>query len=213
MKFISAFVLSLALVVPTFAGDYTIEPLNQPAPADVADPIRAELSNTGLRVKNGAEPLCEIWFRKSIPTAPGGGGIGRSYPDMPDMTLLGAIRVVSKMTDNRDHSFPTGVYVMRHGIQPQDGNHSGSTDYIDFSLLLNAKGDRTVEGGYGSPMDMIRRSLSDGGAGHPLVFALLPPSGSSSQPTLKRNANNHWVLETKVGEMPIAMVVVGVYEH
>lgn len=213
MKFTCALVLFLSLVVPAMAGDYTVETLNQAAPADIADPIRAELSSTGVRVKTGADTLCEIWFRKSIPTAPGGDGIGRSYPNMPDTTLIGAMRVVSKMSDNRDHVFPMGTYVMRHGVQPQDGNHAGSTDYIDFALLLNAKNDRTVDGGYPTSMDMIRRSLADGGVGHPVVFALVPPSGSPAKPSIKKNQNNHWVLETKVGDMPLAMVVVGVYEH
>ena len=128
------------------------------------------------------------------------------------MVVLGAIRVVAPMKDNRDQKFPTGVFVMRHGIQPQNGDHTGSTDFIDFALLLNAKGDQTLKGTYATPMDMMKQSIADKGGDHPIVFALLPPK-SSTQPSLTKNAKEHWVLEAKAGNLVLAMVIVGTYEH
>jgi len=211
MKVLLAIALSLITLASAFAQTYAVETLSEVPPSDVAEPIRAELNSTGLRVKSPAGTLCDIWFRKAIPSEPGE-GIGRSYPHMPEKTLIGAIRVLGKMSDNRANTFPPGVYVMRHGIQPQDGNHAGSADYIDFALLLKAKNDRTVEGGYPTGMDMIQQSLADGGAGHPIVFALLPPK-STSQPSIAKNQRDHWVLEAKVGDTILAIVIAGVYEH
>jgi hypothetical protein len=204
-------IILLVFVTPAFADDYTLEPLNEAAPAEVAAAIRAELSETGFRVKSGSNTLCDIWFRKAIPSA-AGTGIGRSYPNMPDTALIGAIRVVSQMHDNRHNNFPPAVYTIRHGIQPQDGNHAGSTPFIDFALLLSAKNDVTVAGGFDTSMTMIRRSLTEGGTGHPVVFAMLPHSGAA-QPSLKKNAEGRWVLETKIGDLALAMVLIGVYEH
>ncbi len=154
--------------------EYTVEAFTGPVPTEVAEPVRAELGTSAVRVKKGAETVCEIWLRTAIPAEAAGDGLGRSYPQMPDMTLIGAIRVVAAMKDNRDQKFPTGVYVMRHGIQPQNGDHTGSSDFIDFALLLNAKGDRTVKASYPTPMDMMKQSIADKEGEHPIVFALLP---------------------------------------
>ncbi|MBI4471626.1 MAG: hypothetical protein HY646_03095 [Acidobacteria bacterium] len=214
MKLVVAIAVLLAPAVSAFSQDaetYTVEVLNEPAPADIAGPIRAELNTAGLRVKDPGGILCDAWFRRTIPKE-AEQGIGRSYPQLPDRALLGAIRVPGKMHDNRHNPIPPGIYVVRHGLQPQDGNHVGSADYIDFALFLNAKSDRSVDGGYASSMDMIQKSIADGGGSHPMVFALMPPQ-SSTQPSMVRNQRGHWVLETKIGDMVLAMVVVGVYEH
>ena len=59
---------------------------------------------------------------------------------------------------------------------------------------------------------MVVQSISDGGVGHPLVFALLPPS-DDAQPSLKLNRDGRWVLEATLGETVLAVVIVGVYEY
>ena len=192
--------------------EYTVEAFSGPPPTEVAEPIRAELGQAGVRLKKGAETICEIWLRSTIPTETGGETLGRSYPQIPDMVLLGAMKVVAPMKDNRDQKFPTGVYVMRHGIQPQNGDHTGSTDFIDFAVLLSAKGDRTVRAAYTTPQEMHKQSIADKEGEHPIVFALLPPK-SASQPSLVKNAKEHWVLDIKAGNLVLSMVIVGTYEH
>ena len=190
------------------AAEYTIEAFNAPPPTELAEPIRAELGSAALRLKKGADTVCEIWLRTAIPTEAPGNPLGRSYPQIPDTVLLGAIRVVAPMKDNRNQAFPTGVYLMRHGIQPQNGDHTGSTDFIDFALLLNAKNDRT----YATPQDMMKQSIADKGADHPIVFALMPPK-AATQPSLSKNEKDFWILEAKAGNLVLAMVIVGSYEH
>jgi len=195
------------------AGDeYTIESFNAPPPAELAEPIRAELGQAALRLKKGAETVCEIWLRTSIPTEKPQDPLGRSYPEIPDTVLLGAMRVVTAMRDNRNEKFPTGLYVMRHGIQPQNGDHTGTTEFIDFAVLLSAKGDRTVQGNYPTPKEMHKQSIDDKGADHPIVFALLPPK-AASQPNLMKNDKDRWVLEAKTGNLVLAIVIAGFYEH
>jgi hypothetical protein len=194
------------------AAEYTIEAFNAPPPADLADPIKAELAPAAIRLKKGADTVCEIWLRTAIPTETAANPLGRSYPQIPDTVLLGAIRVVSPMKDNRAQSFPVGTYLMRHGIQPQNGDHTGSTDFIDFALLLSAKNDRTVKGTYATPVEMHKQSIADKGADHPIVFALLPPK-AATQPSLSKNEKDFWILEAKAGNLVLAIVIVGSYEH
>ena len=100
--------------------------IGAPAPRQLPAPIRSELQSSGLRVLKDNEALCEIWFRKDLPlTEPS--GMDRSYPPVAETTLLGAIRVIGGLTDNRANSFGTGLYTMRLGLQPQDGNHVGAS--------------------------------------------------------------------------------------
>lgn len=206
------FALLSRFALPAVAQDYTAQTLNEPAPAEVSVAIRNELGPAGVRVLKGGEPLVDLWFRKVIPTSDTPPGIARSYPNLPDTALLGAARVAGGMTDNRNHSFPKGVYTIRHGLQPQDGNHVGSSEFVDFALLLSAARDQTVAGAFENPRAMVMQSMNDGGAGHPIVFAMLQPSGDGPL-SMKKNAEDRWVLEKGIGDTVLAIVIVGVYEH
>lgn len=210
MKTLLPLLVLVVFAVPAQA-QYAVEPLGEAAPSEVSDAIRAELQPTGLRVKHGTEVVADFWFRRNIPQK-AGDGMARSYPNLPDTTLLGVARVSGAMKDNRDHTFRKGVFTIRHGLQPQDGNHAGSSEYIDFALFLSAKADTTVDGGFKTSQEMIYRSLSDGGVGHPLVFALLPPS-SGPYPGMRKTAMDHWVLDVKAGDQPLSITIVGVYAH
>ncbi len=211
-RFLPAFFLIIATAAWASGADYTVEEIRDPPPAELSAAIRSELQESGLRVLEDGEPFCEVWFRRSFPGGGGGGGLSRSYPDVADTALLGAIRVLGEMRDNRDNAFKKGLYTIRHGLQPQDGNHVGASEYIDFALLLSAGRDTTVEGDFSDSMAMIYRSLDDGGTGHPVVFAMIPPEGAE-HPSMTENRFDRWVLEAKIGDRVIAIEIVGYYEH
>ena len=44
--------------------------------------------------------------------------------------------------DYRDQPIAKGVYTMRYGLQPVNGDHLGVSTYRDYSLLLPAAKDR-----------------------------------------------------------------------
>mgnify|MGYP001355916294 CR=1 FL=1 len=212
-KFLLGFLLVVATTSGASAADYTVEEVSVAPPVELSAAIRNELRESGLRVLENGEVLCEVWFRKSLPgNGSGGDGLSRSYPDVPDMALLGAISILGDMRDNRDNEFKKGLYTIRHSLQPQDGNHVGASEYIDFAILLSAERDTTVEGGFSDSMTMIYRSLDDGGTGHPIIFAMIPPEGEG-QPSMTENSFDRWVLEAKIGNQVIAIEIVGYYEH
>ena len=211
-KLLLGFLFVFAASGNALASEYTVEKISNAPPSGLSEVIRAALQEGGLRVLLDGEPYCEIWFRKSLPAGSGRGGLSRSYPEIPETALLGAIRVIGDMRDNRDNRFRKGLYTIRHGLQPQDGNHVGASDYIDFALLLSAEKDATVEGDFSDSKGMINQSLEDGDAGHPVVFGLTPPR-SSEQPSIEENAFDRWVLEAKIGDQVIAIEIIGYYEH
>jgi hypothetical protein len=87
----------------------------------------------------------EFWFSKEVPlTAP-------PEPDafcltaVKEGTLLGALKVHDERYDFKDEEIPPGVYTMRLGLQPEDGDHLGTSPTRTFALLVPAKDDRAVD--------------------------------------------------------------------
>ena len=95
-------------------------------PSEVAEPIRATLDGKALRLSNGDKPFFEFWFRKELPLVekPADGTLGLTT--MQEGTVLGVVRVGEDQYDFRNEEIPKGVYIVRLGLQPEDGNHLGS---------------------------------------------------------------------------------------
>jgi hypothetical protein len=55
------------------------------------------------------------------------------------------VRVTSEQLDFRSEEIPKGVYVVRLGIQPEDGNHLGVAPTRTFALLIPAKQDTKLD--------------------------------------------------------------------
>ena len=60
--------------------------------------------------------------------------------------MLGAVSVGNGLRDYKDNEIAAGVYTMRFGLQPQDGDHLGSAEYPYFVVLIPAKNDTQLDG-------------------------------------------------------------------
>src|SRR6185369_5218892 len=85
------------------------------------------------------------WFRKQLPLAKAPVGGTLAIDTVPEGSVLGVVRATGKRRDFRDEDIPPGVYVVRLGIQPEDGNHQGSAPTRTFALLIPAKSDTKLE--------------------------------------------------------------------
>jgi len=115
-------------------------------PDEVAEPIRAALDGKVLRLTGeGDKPFFEFWLRKDLPLAqkPEGGQLDIST--IPEGTILGVLRVNAQRRDFRNEEIPPGVYTLRFGVQPEDGNHLGVAPTRTFALLISAKADTKLE--------------------------------------------------------------------
>ena len=84
------------------------------------------------------ELLVEVWFRKAWPAKATEAQIknGLTYAEIPETTLVGALRVVKQWTDYRKQKIKPGVYTLRIAHQPMDGDHMGTAPYSDFCLTF-----------------------------------------------------------------------------
>ena len=190
----------LLTAVPAFAADakYTIKAVDTAAPKELAEPIRKLLSNRAVQLRDEkGTVLCDLWLRKQLPVkaAPAQVKNGLSYRDLEESTLLAAVRFDQPFTDYRKHKVKPGVYTLRLGFQPMDGDHMGTAPYAEFCLILSAKDDLKPD-----LMDSKRlqeMSAKAIGGSHPGVFLLFPNENPPAVPQLVEKENNHWVAMLK----------------
>ena len=142
--------------------------------------IRGELANEGYRVVDDqGKTYAEFWLRKSIPAseAPSGPQGAVQFPFLGSGELLGALRYPGEGRDYRDQSINKGVYTLRYGLQPVNGDHLGVSIFRDYALLLPASKDTTVAPLKKKPME--ERSAESAGTSHPAVLILLSVPSTS----------------------------------
>ncbi|MGH9774876.1 MAG: hypothetical protein ACRD50_07995 [Candidatus Acidiferrales bacterium] len=188
---------SLALLV---SGDaraqaYTAQTESLAPPSQLAAPVRDALSAQAIRVSSPQGELCEIWLRKSIPVnATPDQGLGILYGQLSVGELLGAIQFPSEVIDYRNQHIKPGVYTLRYGLQPVDGNHQGVSDYRDFLLLAPAAEDTQPAGV--AEKDLFDLSRQATGSKHPSVWSLVASDGApdSLPGTTHHEDSDTWVL-------------------
>ena len=210
--------LLVIMIVSIFAAkvqadDYTLEKIES-APKGLADKVAMELSETGYRIVGPKRPLCEIWLRKEIPVKEGFSPTLSLYYPLKSGELIGVLQVPKRadFSDFREQPIDDGVYTLRYGKQPQDGNHIGTSEYSDFLLALPAKEDEsteTVEDEY----KLNQQSAEAAGGAHPAIFQLLPPKEvSKGEKLVHEEDHDFWILELKKSDaIPLSMklIVVG----
>jgi len=185
-------------------------------PDGLSKEIAAVVDAKGQRVtdKNGA--VCSVWLVKEVPTkANFKPTLSVKYPFAPG-ELLGALQVQakSKYTDFRGQEIKAGVYTLRYGQQPEDGNHVGTSDLADFLLAIPAAVD-TDPSPIGAFKALSERSAKTAGSTHPAIFSLLPSEKPAEKPTLTHNtAKEHTMLSTTIAakggtKVALRMIVIG----
>ena len=208
--------LLLAFAATTVsAEDHSLGKSGTP-PKDLAEGVVKSLDATGLAVKSGDDVVAEIWFAKEPPlTKNPSFALGVSYK-FDNGQLLGALHVTGKgeFGDFRDQSVKKGVYTLRYGRQPEDGNHIGTSETADFLLALPAAMDKDPK-----PLDFSKLTTTSAksvSSSHPAIFSMLPPGKAPEKASLESEGDFQVLtlaLPAKSGDkvvkVPVRVVVVG----
>ena len=215
----SCLVLLAASFVAAEDGKLTVV---EKAPAGLADKVAATLNPSGQQVAVDGTAIGAVWLVKQLEAkADFKPSLSVKYPLTPGQ-LVGAIEVVKKseFTDFRGQDVAAGVYTLRYGQQPVDGNHVGTSDLADFLLAIPAKLD-TDPALLKMSEAMHKLSAKTSGSNHPAIFSLLPPKPDEKTPALTHDTGKHfWILsltaDGKSGDaavkVPLRVVIVGVSE-
>jgi hypothetical protein len=197
--------------------------LKQSPPGSIPASLRETLSPQGYRIQDGqGRTFLDMWLRKGTPASekPSGPKEAVQFPFLADGELLGVIDLSMEGHDYRDQPIAKGVYTIRYGLQPVNGDHLGVSTYRDYSLLLPASKDQAVAPP--SRKQLEERSAASAGTSHPAVFLLLeaPAEASKAPASVIHDAEkNTWSvvvpLSLKVKDQvepvshPVRLVVVG----
>jgi hypothetical protein len=201
---IKHFLLFSFATLTAFAQDYKLEPIATPAP-DLPAAYTAEIAGQGYRVNGPSGAWCEVWFRKTIPTGAKPSDQTIALP-IAQGTLLGVIRFPKAASDRRGQNLKPGVYTLRYSTFPTDGAHQGVAPQRDFALATPVASDPDPKSTPDFEKLVAQSKLS--GTAHAAVFSLEPPQGTAF-PAVTKEGEHDIVLNVKVGDLPIAIIVAG----
>jgi hypothetical protein len=193
-----AIALVLAASATLAAGaekGYKLEPLKEAAPADVGEKLREVLAADGIRVADAeGKPFVDVWLRKSVPTGEPSDEQGVKFNQLAEGTFLGVARFHRAGSDYKANDFPAGVYTVRNGLQPRDGDHLGVSESRDFVLLSPVKADQGLD-----PIaakELVKLSTQVSGISHPTVLYLIKVVGDAKPPRVFHDEENErWVID------------------
>jgi hypothetical protein len=185
----------------------------QTAPEGVSAAVRQELDTKGYRLLlDDGSVACEIWLRKSVPSQAQGQTQGTVYPRLSVSTLVAVVNFPQASTDYRGQAIAAGVYTLRYALQPDDGNHLGTSPTRDFLLLIPGGSDSDPKAVY-KFAELVELSRKATGTKHPGVLNLVEPTDGSTAAIIKDD-EEHWIFSagTKLdsgSDLAIALVVKG----
>jgi hypothetical protein len=199
--------LSLLAATSVFA-QYKAQPAGDPPP-EIAAPILATLNKAGTRIA-ADKAYVEIWLRSTMPSGPNTGESSVTLPTIPPGSLLGVLRFPAKGSDRRGQTIAPGVYTLRYGNYPVNGNHQGVAPQRDFLVLVPAALDKSAEAvtDFDALMELSRKAS---GTPHPAVLSF-SKADADQKPGFEKQGEKDWVLTTKLGDTAISITLIGVAE-
>lgn len=183
MRLLRVIPLALVALLPAVvrAQEYKVEVLKEAPPAALSGAVKGVLESQGYRVVDDqGKPYAEFWLRKAIPASskPSGPKGAIQFPFLEEGELFGALRFPGEGHDYRDQTIAKGVYTLRYGLQPQNGDHLGVSEFRDYALLVPAAKDKDLAN---LPQKKLEgQSAESAGTSHPAVLLLLSAPGTSS---------------------------------
>lgn len=207
---LSLLLLSLLLTpVAVLADDPQLEVVDARVPDAVSEGVRAALNPSAYKVSVDGEVSATFWLRPELTAAANPSSeLGVSFGKIKSGSLVGVVELSQPWSDYKGNSIQPGVYTLRYGIMPADGNHMGVAVYRDFLLLVPPDTDTNPEENF----DFAKLIVSSGqatGVPHPGVLALFPIWDEIDGPSLVRNEMDQWTFAIKIGSQVLGLVVVG----
>lgn len=203
-------ICSLLLTATAVVAQYKSQPTGDP-PSEAAAPILGAVNKTGTKVvaENGTA-YAEIWLRSTMPTGPNTGESSVTLPTIPAGALLGLLRFPAKGSDRRGQTIAPGVYTLRYGNYPVNGNHQGASPQRDFLVLAPAALDKSADAlaDFDALMELSRKAS---GTPHPAVLSFWK-SDADQKSGFEKQGEKDWVLTTKLGDTLVSIILIGAAE-
>ena len=204
-QFLLSMLAAASLLPPLAAASFTIEAGPGPAAA-IPEATQALVAAEAVTVKSGDTVVAHFWMRAAAFAGDAVDGFGVRYDTIPEGAFLGVVSFPEKGSDFREQSIPSGIYTLRFGLHPENGDHMGVAPSRDFAVLSPVDKDLEVEKNY--DFDALVELTAEVGNPHPTVARLELPEGDDA-PHLWENDYEHWVLDLEVAGEVVGIVVYG----
>jgi hypothetical protein len=200
----------LAAAAPAFA-QLKATSTNRPAPDEVAPPLGARLAAASTSVSVGAAEL-ELWFVSALPVDGSG---PPAWSRVAEGALVGVMRVTGSFKEIRGKTVKPGVYTLRFGLQPQNGDHLGASPNREYLLLSPASVDADPAPlGFDGTVAISKQTI---GTSHPAALSLDPPVTDANPLSPITNDLDHrglvFEVRTSAGPLRFGLILVGIIEH
>jgi len=175
---LTAAFLSVALPV---SAAITATRHTDPVPSEIQAPVAAQLQAGGVRASVDGKTL-DFWWTKDVPLT---GPPAADWATVAEGTLIGAVRIGAAFRDIRGKVIKPGVYTLRYGIQPDNGDHLGVSPHRQF-LLISPAGDDSnpAPQGHEGTVEMSKGAI---GGSHPGVWSIDPPAATGQEAVLSQH--------------------------
>lgn len=226
IKSINLTTLALALVCATSAfaeHGFKLSVEDKEIPAEISDDVKAQLVPKVHQISGEGDAFFEFWFAKTVEIADIAETTKDSLENLDEIALLGVMVVHDneERYDFREDPIDPGTYVLRMCLQPQDGNHMGTSPFDTFALLIPQDRDAEVLE-LNDPEDMVDIASEHTIAEHPPILSLQPrPEADGEFPRLTFNEEEEWhfltillpaTSEGKESQLPLNLVFEGIGE-
>ena len=99
---------------------------------------------------------------------------------------------------------------MRYSQYPVNGDHQGVAPQRDFAVLVRASDDADATSTPGFDA-LVALSAKASGTPHPAVLSIWS-SASDKFPSFAKQGDHDWVLDTKIGDIPVSIILAGKVE-
>jgi len=156
------------------------------APGELAGPVRDLLQGQGVRVVDDNNlTFCEVWFR-GAPIDSTSMEEALNQGTIPRGAVVGAVRFAAPSADRNGRGFRAGVYTLRY----REG---------DSVALIPAGGDQNPDPAAFDEVAGQSRGTLRFGKG---------PEGQT--PRFEMTRRGEWVVHSRIGDTPVALLVTGV---
>ena len=216
---LAATIVCLLTVTTVRAREHRAETAEVTPPSEnLAKEVAELLSHDCVKVIRGTKrTVCEIWLCKEWP-------VKASFKPNDEVLypfemgqLIGVVRYRRKGNDFRDQEISKGIYTLRYGQQPVDGNHEGTSPSRDFLCLVQAEQDKSAD-----PIgkdEMLKLSAEAAQSNHPAILCLpKTPTQAKRNPVIGHDEERDWWIlylagvQTSDGKsqtLPLNVVIVG----
>jgi hypothetical protein len=187
-----------------------VSSLAEKPPSEIAPALASVLQSSGVKAGVGAATLDIWWVQALVADAPG-------WSNVESGTLLGAMRVSGTFKEIRGKVVAPGVYTLRFGMQPQNGDHLGISPFREFLVLSPAAADTDPKVlGFEGVVELSKQVI---GTSHPANLSLDPPEDAPGAvlSTYKNESGHDGIVfeipRKPAGTIKFGLIVSGLIVH